>query len=291
MRLDSLPSHSLYLVIGALLLGVFTTRASAQESTPHDAAEVAPADTQQGGDEPSCIPACRSGYVCVQGQCVSACNPACPADQICRDGECFLAAATPASQPVDAAGPAPAAPSEAAPGEPMTLEPAEGSETGLPQSWVVAAKAGVLFGGEIYVSDVGDLDMDAGPLFVASAEKIVAPSFSVGGQFLIASPSVLDESFTLVNLGAIFKLRLQAGSVSINPGAVLAYQIIDHDDVGDAINGFSPGALVEVLVPLGKTVSGVAEVGFISQPSGGNSDYEVTFGPKFYLSAGVAFGR
>ena len=36
-----------------------------------------------------CIPSCRSGFVCVRAQCVSACNPPCEAGLECRsDGEC-----------------------------------------------------------------------------------------------------------------------------------------------------------------------------------------------------------
>lgn len=40
--------------------------------------------------EPSCVPTCRSGYVCVQGQCVTACNPPCSASQTCTpDRQCL----------------------------------------------------------------------------------------------------------------------------------------------------------------------------------------------------------
>lgn len=33
-----------------------------------------------------CAPPCRSAFVCVQGQCVSACNPPCPDGQTCTEG-------------------------------------------------------------------------------------------------------------------------------------------------------------------------------------------------------------
>ena len=33
-----------------------------------------------------CFPACRQGFVCYQGQCISSCNPPCPAGQICVQG-------------------------------------------------------------------------------------------------------------------------------------------------------------------------------------------------------------
>jgi hypothetical protein len=42
----------------------------------------------------ACTPACRQGYVCQQGQCVSACNPPCAAGERCVDGDCAASAAT-----------------------------------------------------------------------------------------------------------------------------------------------------------------------------------------------------
>lgn len=45
------------------------------------------AETQQPKE---CFPLCRSGYVCQQGNCISACNPPCMPSQTCTDrGECL----------------------------------------------------------------------------------------------------------------------------------------------------------------------------------------------------------
>src|SRR4051812_22390550 len=46
-----------------------------------------------------CFPACRAGYLCHEGRCVSACNPPCGAAETC----------TPAAECVPTAPPAPAA--------------------------------------------------------------------------------------------------------------------------------------------------------------------------------------
>src|SRR5687767_12034919 len=61
--------------------------------------------------EAACFPACREGYLCSQGQCISACNPACEAGLVCNA----------AAQCIPAATSAPAAPEspravEASPG-------------------------------------------------------------------------------------------------------------------------------------------------------------------------------
>lgn len=53
----------------------------------------------QGSASPEavCVPSCRSGFVCVQGACVSACNPPCDANRICAaSGECIPTAPPPA---------------------------------------------------------------------------------------------------------------------------------------------------------------------------------------------------
>lgn len=43
-----------------------------------------------------CVPSCRDGYLCHQGQCIAACNPPCAEGEQCvGDGQCVAAAAAP----------------------------------------------------------------------------------------------------------------------------------------------------------------------------------------------------
>ncbi len=45
-----------------------------------------------GGSQGSeCRPACRKGFVCIDGKCVSECNPPCTAGYVCRDSDCVPA--------------------------------------------------------------------------------------------------------------------------------------------------------------------------------------------------------
>jgi len=65
--------------------------------TPASPQPAAPAPM---GDSPQCIPNCREGYLCLQGQCVSRCNPPCPASQSCTSaGACVESAAPVVAQP------------------------------------------------------------------------------------------------------------------------------------------------------------------------------------------------
>jgi len=40
-------------------------------------------------DEDTCIPSCRTGYVCVKGECVSECNPPCEKGYKCQNHDCI----------------------------------------------------------------------------------------------------------------------------------------------------------------------------------------------------------
>ncbi len=51
------------------------------------AAELAPAPPPPASAAPpACFPACRDGFMCHSGQCISRCNPACPDNLECVDG-------------------------------------------------------------------------------------------------------------------------------------------------------------------------------------------------------------
>lgn len=50
--------------------------------------------------DPECFPACRDGYLCHLGQCISACNPACGEGERCTSaGECVAAVAPAPASP------------------------------------------------------------------------------------------------------------------------------------------------------------------------------------------------
>jgi hypothetical protein len=56
-------------------------------------AAAGPARAQSPAGDAACFPACRSGYLCHEGRCVSACNPLCGASETCTaTGECIPAA-------------------------------------------------------------------------------------------------------------------------------------------------------------------------------------------------------
>jgi hypothetical protein len=71
--------------------------AATPDAGSESAAPLAPAPTTS--EAAACVPGCRSGFLCLQGQCVSACNPLCSIGQICvvraEQAECLASSPIP----------------------------------------------------------------------------------------------------------------------------------------------------------------------------------------------------
>jgi len=75
-----------WVVIASLLPSVAVAEEGTRKDGPPAATE-APAGKAPA--EKTCLPACRTGYVCIEGDCVSACNPPCDKGERCTTkGEC-----------------------------------------------------------------------------------------------------------------------------------------------------------------------------------------------------------
>ena len=159
------------------------------------------------------------------------------------------------------------------------------------QSWNLNFKGGLLFPGTVSV-DGFDLDTEMGWLIHGNVDAMVAPKLSLGGFILIAGTSAadFDESASITTLGATLKGRFTSSSnMQFRPGIAFGYQMIGGDAFDD-VKGLDIGAFVEVVKPLQNKNALVGELGFITQPSGGNDDADVTFGPIFYITVGYEFG-
>ena len=189
-------------------------------------------------------------------------------------------------------GMAPAA--AAAPAAAVTAE----APPGPPKRWWVGAKAGFLMGGSAtQESDFGESDFDtkSGLFLTGGVDVAMGPKLSIGGYAFYASTGVdvdggPDASIT--TLGANIKGRFVAGKAEIRPGAAVGYQMMSGDAFEgiDDSKGLGVGGLVEVAFPMTPQADFLGEIGFISQPTGGAEDYDLTFGPIFYIVGGASFG-
>jgi len=180
------------------------------------ASAAAAAQPAPGGD---CVPACRAGFLCSAGTCVSACNPPCAAGEACQStGECTPAAAAPADQgwgttPAPAPAPAPAQPAQPAQfgpeagggGDWATTEgtaEAEEEPSGLvllPRLALLASGSGTreseCNGSLCYydgASDKSDFDDASSPGIGFDLLYHLGPSFRIGGGFLYVFTNEVD---------------------------------------------------------------------------------------------------
>ena len=77
--------------------------------------------------------------------------------------------------------------------------------------------------------------------------------------------------------------------IQLRPGVVLAYQSTTGDAFDD-LTGLNVGLSFDVVFPLKGFNAIVGELGFMTQPSGGNEDADVTWAPIFYITVGYEIG-
>lgn len=186
------------------------------------AQEGAPPEPQPGPEsEPAepvgqtCVPECRTGYVCHQSQCISACNPACEANELCTAaGECVskcnpaCAAGEICTEAGQCAG--------AAPGAGIGV-----AGTGGPANPGWGRKAFVL--SIITAIVVGGL----------TAGIVIADDETVG--LALGIPATLIGAITLPIVASGGKSARRSGNVVGNPGLRLAGWILYGLALGDAV--------------------------------------------------------
>ncbi len=220
------------------------------------------ADIASAGSE--CKPACRSGFVCIDGQCVSECNPPCSGDRQCRGGECVRVATASDTG------------SETTPGK---------------HSWNLGAKTGLLFPGTVYIDDV-EADTELGFMLGSYIDALVIPKLSIGGyvDFFYTTAEYSGDSATVFSLGATLKGRFQIAEMfELRPGIALGYNYSSVEGLDDGANGFNIAAKLEAAVPVKENINVLVELSFLSQPAGGTGDLDVTWTPIFFLAAGIEY--
>jgi hypothetical protein len=155
------------------------------------------------------------------------------------------------------------------------------------------AAGAVVAPGSIFVTPY-NWDTSVGFSANAGVDYAVAPKFSAGlvVQYSSVNLSELDVGAQTVGAGVSLKVLLgDPKAIHFKVGANLLYQLNSVDvPEADGASGLGVGALVEVLKPMSPTLDLVGQVGFITQPSGGNDSADVTWGPIFFVGVGAAFG-
>ncbi len=154
---------------------------------------------------------------------------------------------------------------------------------------------GAWFGGEVSLADLdADIDKETGLLLQAFADFYLMEKLAMGVyvNYSNASFEETDETTDVFEIGGSIKPRfiLSGGSLAIKPGLQIGYRTESIDIEGaEDIMGLGVNVSVEFQFATESNITPFGVIGFLSQPAGGNDDTDVTFGPIFYLGAGVAF--
>jgi hypothetical protein len=158
------------------------------------------------------------------------------------------------------------------------------------QSWNMNFKGGILMPGTVTIEGF-DVDTELGWTANTAFDALLAEKFSMGGFFSYSgTESEGGESANILAIGGSFKARFtMQGGTQLRPGLIIAYQL-SSGDAFDDVDGLDVGFTFEVVFPLEDHNALVGELGFTSQPAGGNEDADVTWAPILYLTFGYEFG-
>lgn len=176
----------------------------------------------------------------------------------------------------------------------QTLQPAQPAQATPDRSWAISASAGVAFPGTITVEGI-DLDTKTGFDLRAAADFFLIPKLSLGVYVQRTSTSLedADVDVAVTALGGTIVGHFGApGAGHFRAGLGIAYQIDTVDVAGaDDAKGLGLSPFVGYVHPFQGGGAVFAHLGFITQPTGGNSDVDVTWGPIFTLQVGGEFGK
>jgi hypothetical protein len=165
----------------------------------------------------------------------------------------------------------------------------------------IGFSAGFWLPGTITIEDV-DVDKEIGPLIRIFYDSYINPKFAVGGYFnyssAVISYETLEANADFLEIGIAFKPRFFIGpDMALKPGLNIGYRMANREllmgyeaaDTNTKSKGMGVNLSVELQFMQKDDYIFFVESGFITQPTGGNSNADVTWGPILYLTCGLAF--
>ena len=151
---------------------------------------------------------------------------------------------------------------------------------------------GLVLGGTVDTPDLGYKALDhsggfmiRGAWDVETAEKM---SMGVYASRFDMSFSDADVTATTLELGVALKGLFRTEKFAFRPGLSLGYRTISFgNDAIKHMTGMGLNLSGEIAYQTSGNLSPLAELGFLTQPTGGNSDTAATYGPTFYFLRGV----
>jgi hypothetical protein len=150
----------------------------------------------------------------------------------------------------------------------------------------IGVSVGNWFSGDVSVTRA-TVEKDASMLIRLFGDAYLIPQFGVGVYFNYSPISQDDIDVTVTEFGAALKARFfLSPEVAIKPGVNVGYRLGSSDIKSVDHDGLGMNASVELQLWL-QPILLFGEIGFLTQPSGGNDFTDVTYSPIFYVAGGI----
>jgi hypothetical protein len=230
----------------------------------------------------SCVPNCRSGFICHERQCISKCNPICTPNEKCTDnGMCVIKKRNGVAQNVT---------SQAA------SKSSEKSELSFYTMLGVVTESNVYIGGDVDTN----IDTETGFIFRSGIERS-SKIFRVGLYLnYIKIDTEGGGEATIITPGLTLKVPIELSStVELRVGIGFGYQMStakvtssnnDSTLEIDDIIGFDVAPISELAIKTDDDLTILLSISGFSQPTGGNDDFSIEWAPIIFIAGGLEFG-
>lgn len=168
------------------------------------------------------------------------------------------------------------------------------TEFDIMKDTLIGIKFGYLGAGTIYVEGIAG-DTDSSSTFGTFLDYRVAEKLYMNFYLDMHTITAYGISKTLTDIGGGFKVVFynEESGIVFRPSICLGYGSLPGISLGnyyvDSSSYFIIKPSLEILIPTKSNLAVLGEIGFISAPVGGNSDFDVTMEPTLILRAGIIF--
>jgi hypothetical protein len=169
-----------------------------------------------------------------------------------------------------------------------------GQETFPARTHDFGLSAGFLFEGSAYFAEADEYSAHTEAVMVRIFyDRFIMEqlAFGVFGQTALTDfpRYTTDSGATLIEAGFSIKPRFFIGEkMAVKPGLNVGYRLYEADEEFVAGDGLGLNLGVEFQYDMGMAFLPFGEIGFLSQPWGGNEDTDITYDPILYLQVGIA---
>jgi hypothetical protein len=184
-----------------------------------------------------CVPACRKGFLCIDGVCVSACNPPCPDGKLCLNNDCVNEQNAPVVAPTPQVAP-----------ETTTVEPQR-------VGFVGSVMPGISLCVKRGSSTCSNIDPGFG--ISGSFGYRFLPYIGVSGDIFLGMYSIRGANFAgLLGLvaGPKFYLPINNVDFSVGLGLGVAQLMVDDSSISVSQTGFGLSVTAGIEARIGRLI-------------------------------------